>query len=174
MNEFSRLIYIYFNNQVTDALTITRLALNIFKQNYYENLNIPSINKIYLFNFIKEAYFCDITEVYIPYSKNLRYYDVNSLYPRAAKNPMPGNECYFIESFEEKDLDLDKLFGFFYCKVKTNNLYLGLLPVHFKNKLVSPNREYFGIWCSEKLKFAKSKGYDITIIKGYNFNNLPC
>lgn len=172
MNEFSRLIYIYFNNQVTDALTITRLALNIFKQNYYENLNIPSINKIYLFNFIKEAYFGGITEVYIPYGKNLRYYDVNSLYPRAAKNPMPGNECYFIESFEEKGLDLDKLFGFFYCKVKTNNLYLGLLPVHFKNKLVSPNGEYFGIWCSEELKFAKSKGYDITVIKGYNFNKV--
>ena len=29
MNEFSRLIYIYFNIQITDSLTITRLALNI-------------------------------------------------------------------------------------------------------------------------------------------------
>ena len=49
MNEFSRLIYIYFNNQVTDALTITRLALNIFKQNYYENLNIPNVSCDYIY-----------------------------------------------------------------------------------------------------------------------------
>ena len=27
-----------------------------------------------------------------------------------------------------------------------------------------------GIWSSEELKFAKSKGYEITVIKGYQFN----
>ena len=172
MNEFSRLIYIHFNVQLTEALTITRLALNIFKHNYYENKCIPSINKLYLFNFIKEGYFGGITEVYKPYGKNLIYLDVNSLYPYAALNPMPGTDCYFLESFEDKGLDLDNLFGFFYARVKTNNLYIGLLPVHKDNRLICPNGEFDGIWSSEELKLAKSKGYEITVIKGYQFNKV--
>ncbi|KZT15563.1 hypothetical protein NEOLEDRAFT_1081995, partial [Neolentinus lepideus HHB14362 ss-1] len=172
MNEFSRLIYIYFNEQMTDALTITRLALNIFKHKYYKNQYIPSINKIYLFNFIKEGYFGGITDVYIPYGRDLIYIDVNSLYPYAALKPMPGSDCYFIESFEDKGLDLDNLFGFFYARVKTNDLYIGLLPVHKDNRLICPNGEFDGIWTSEELKFAKSKGYEITVIKGYQFNKV--
>ncbi len=51
--------------------------------------------------------------MYQPTGKNLRYYDVNSLYPFAAKNTMPGHMCEYIES--KKELDLNDLFGFFYC-----------------------------------------------------------
>lgn len=51
---------------------------------------------------------------------------------------MPGTECKYIESFEDKGLDLDKLFGFFYAKVKTNDLYIGLLP----NSLVFYNTRF--------------------------------
>ena len=61
MFEFSRLIFIHFNEQMTNALTITRLALNIFKNKYYKNQCIPYINKIYLFNYlIFEIYFFGI------------------------------------------------------------------------------------------------------------------
>ena len=145
MNEFSRLLYIHFNIQLTEALTITRLALNIFKKNYYKNKAIPSINKIYLFNFIKESYFGGITEVYKPYGKDLIYIDVNSLYPYVALNPMPGTECEFIHSFEKKGLEIENLFGFFYAKIKTNNNYIGLLPIHLDNHLICPNGEFEGI-----------------------------
>ena len=157
---------------MTDALTVTRLALNIFKSKYYNKHCIPSINKIYLFNFIKEGYYGGLTEVYRPYGRDLVYIDINSLYPYAALNPMPGTDCYYIETFKDKGLDLDKLFGFFYAKVKTNNQYLGLLPVHRGGRLICPNGEFEGIWSSEELKFAKSKGYEITVIKGYQFNKV--
>ena len=172
MNEFSRLIYIHFNIQMTEALTITRLALNIFKSKYYQNQSIPAINKIYLFNFIKEGYFGGITDIYKPYGQDLIYIDVNSLYPYAALNSMPGSDCYYIESFDDKGLNLDNLFGFFYARVKTNNLYIGLLPVHKDNRLICPNGEFYGIWSSEELKFARSKGYEINVIKGYQFNKI--
>lgn len=178
MYEFSRLVYIHFNVQMVDSLTITSLALNIFKQNFYKNQNIPSINQIYLFNFIKEAYFGGITEVYKPFAKDSIYIDVNSLYPYVALLPMPGTHCEYLETFDEKGLDLENLFGFFYAKVKTNNQYLGLLPVRStkisgtEKGLISPNGEFTGIWCSEELKFAKSKGYDITVMKGYQFNRV--
>ena len=100
---------------------------------------IPSINQIYLFNFIKEAYFGGITEVYKPFGTNLVYIDNNSLYPVSSLNPMPGTNCFFVESFVESGLDLDNLFGIFYAKVKTNNLYLGLLPVRTNKGLIFPN-----------------------------------
>ena len=85
---------------------------------------------------------------------------------------MPGTECFYLESFEDKGLELDNLFGFFYARVKTNNLYIGLLPVHKDNRLICPNGKFYGIWSSEELKFAKSKGYEITVIKGYQFNKV--
>ena len=135
-------------------------------------MTIPSINKLFLFNFIKQGYYGGITEVYKPYGTNLVYIDVNSLYPLAALNPMAGLECIYMKSFEDKGLDLDKLFGFFYAKVKTNNQYLGLLPVRNDDRLIFPNGEFTGIWFSEELKFARSKGYEITVIKGYNFNKV--
>ena len=85
---------------------------------------------------------------------------------------MPGTNCFFVESFVESGLDLDNLFGIFYAKVKTNNLYLGLLPVRTNKGLIFPNGAFEGIWTSEELKFARSKGYEINVIKGYQFNKI--
>lgn len=51
------------------------------------------------------------------------YYDVNSEYPFVAKNRLPGNKYKYIEDLKGVGLNLE-LFGFFYCKVKTNNDYL--------------------------------------------------
>ena len=175
MDEFSQILYIQFNSELTEGLTITRLALNIFFKKYYfyKNKAIPLINKLFLFDFIKEAYFGGITEVYKPFGKDLNYIDVNSLYPFAAINPMPGIECNYIESLDQiNGLNLENLFGFFYAKVKTNDQYLGLLPVRRDNRLIFPNGKFEGIWTSEELKFAKEKGYEILVMKGYNFNKV--
>lgn len=73
---------------------------------------------MHIFSFIKEAYFGGITEVYKPYGKDLIYIDINYLYPYAALNLMPGTQCYWIESFEDKGLNLNELFGFFMLKLK--------------------------------------------------------
>lgn len=172
LNQFSSFIFIHFNVQMTEALTITRLALNIFKQKYFEDKNIPNINKLFLFNFIKEAYFGGITEVYKPHGTNLTYLDVNSLYPYVALNPMPGTQCKYLQSFNDEGLELDNLFGFFYAKIKTNDNYIGLLPLQLNNQLTLPKGEFSGIWSSEELKFAKLNGYQVKVIKGYNFNKV--
>jgi len=119
-------------------LTTARLALNIFLKKYLKDTLLPVINNKSVFKGIKKAYYGGVAGVYKPHGKNLRYYDVNSLYPFVAKNVMPGHICKYIES--TKPLDLSMLFGFFFCKVKTNNNYLGLLPVHHKG-LIMPNGE---------------------------------
>lgn len=170
MNKFSEYLNRKYYIQVTDSLTISRLALNIFLKEYLRDSKLPIIGKN-IFSDIKKAYYGGVTEVYKPYGKNLFYYDVNSLYPFAALNPIPGVNCTFIENVGNS-MDLKDLFGFFYCKIETNNNYLGLLPVHSKEGLIMPNGSWEGWYFSEELKYALSQGYKINVIKGYNFNKL--
>ena len=70
-------------------------------------------------------------------------------------------------------LNLDELFGFFYAKVDIKDSkypYLGLLPIEDKSLTIFPNGTFEGVWSSEELKFAKEHGYNIKVIKGYNFS----
>lgn len=170
MQKFSEYINRKYNLQVTDSLTISRLALNIFLKDYLKNSKLPIISKN-MFNDIKQAYYGGVTEVYKPYGENLLYYDVNSLYPFAALNPMPGENCSYIENYD-KSIDLNRLFGYFYCEVESNNSYFGLLPVHSEEGLIMPNGKWKGWYFSEELKYAASCGYKIEVIKGYNFNKI--
>ncbi len=172
MDKFNKYIFKTYDIQVTDSLTISRLSLNIYLSHYLGESKIPLINKPDIYNFVKLGYYGGITEVYKPFCEKGNYYDVNSEYPYVSKGTLPGNECKYIEDFTGLGLDLDKLFGFFYCKIKTNNAYLGLLPLHINGSLILPNGEFYGVWFSEELKFAKENGYDITVLKGYNFNRI--
>lgn len=182
MDNFNRYIFINYNVQVTDSLTISRLSLNIFLKNYLGRTQLPVIQNKAVFSDIKKAYYGGVVEVYKPYGRNLYFYDVNSLYPSVALNPMPGHKCEFWMQMRSAaggyylDLYKDDLFGFFYCKVNTNNVenkYLGLLPVHKEDgTLIMPNGEWCGWYFSEELKYAKEKGYDVEIYKGYKFNKV--
>ena len=174
INKFSDYVYLKYNIQVSKSLTISSLAMKIFLGKYY-NFNIPLIVKRSLYNSIKQSYFGGITEVYIPTNINnerLYYYDVNSLYPYAALNAMPGLDCVFESDINLDIKDIASLFGFYYCKVLTNNSYLGLLPLRTKNGLIMPNGEWEGWYFSEELKFAALNGYKIFVLKGYTFNKV--
>lgn len=149
IDKFNKYVYRKFRIQMTQSITIARLALNIFLKDYLGQSKLPLINKESVYDFVKKGYYGGINEVYRPYIEKGFLYDVNSLYPISAKNALPGNECHYIEDLTEKGLNLDELFGFFFCKVKTKDDYLGLLPIHEKGKLILPNGEFEGIWFSE-------------------------
>ncbi|RYE15199.1 MAG: hypothetical protein EOP34_04145 [Rickettsiales bacterium] len=137
MSKVNKQVFMDYDTDLKDTLTISSLAARIYLNNYY-NKNIPTINKASMYKDIKEAYYGGITEVYKPYGKDLYYYDVNSLYPYVAHQPMPGLECKKI-SFFEPIYDTSNLFGFFYCRIKTpEDLYLGLLPVRNATGLTFP------------------------------------
>jgi hypothetical protein len=179
VDSFGKHIFLNYSLQITDALTISKLSINILFSKYIKSneKNLPLIKNVNIFSFIKDSYSGGITEVYMPYGENLNYYDINSMYPFVAKNVMPGNKVTYIELQESeikegKSLDLNELFGFFYCKIKTREQYLGLLPIHSNNSLILPNGEFYGTWFTEELKLAKENGYEIQIIKGYNFNKV--
>lgn len=174
LDKFKSDLFIEHNLDLTEGLTISRLALNKYLKSYMKNSKIPLVNKLNQFNFMYFGYYGGRTEVFKPYGTNLKYYDINSLYPKAALNNMPGLNCYYKKSTTDKGLSLDNgLFGIFKAKVKTNNNYLGLLPVKTNYGLIFPIGEYIGIWPTPELKYAKDNGYDIQIIEGYAFDEIP-
>lgn len=149
MYEFSQYIFEGHNIQVTECLTITSLAVKIFLSNHYHEKGnyLPLIQNRSMYADIKQSYYGGLSEVYKGYGENLYYYDVNSLYPYAAMNDMIGRLCTYIETqTEEESLDIqkDKLFGFFYCDVKTTDDYIGLLPYRYINLLTYPVGEFSG------------------------------
>lgn len=173
LDKFKKDLFIEHNVDMTEGLTISRLALNKYLKYYLKSSNIPLINKLNQFNFIYSGYFGGRTEVFKPYGKSLFYYDVNSLYPKVALNKMPGLKCSYKKSFTENGLNLDNLFGVFRAKVKINNNYLGLLPVKTKLGLTFPIGEFEGVWPTPELKLAKDNGNEIKIIEGYDFEKVP-
>jgi DNA polymerase type B, organellar and viral len=144
--------------------------MNIFLNRFYKN-NIPLINNKSIYTNLKESYFGGITEVYKPYGKNLYYYDVNSLYPHSALNPMPGLNCVYEEDINKNIKDIiNNMFGFYYCRIKTSDKYLGLLPFRDKQGIIMPTGEWEGLYFSEELKFAYDNGYEIQVMSGYHFD----
>ncbi|XP_058722403.1 DNA polymerase-like [Vicia villosa] len=72
---------------ILNNLTLSSLALAIFRTNYYD----PNIWPIYIPNinedtFIRRGYYGGRADVYMPKGNNILYYDVNSLYPFIMKS----------------------------------------------------------------------------------------
>jgi hypothetical protein len=174
IEKFNYSLFVDHNLQMSEGLTISRLALNKWLFYYMKNSKIPLINNFDHFNFINFGYYGGRTEVFIPFGTNLNYFDVNSIYPFVAQKPMPGCEVNYLETLNEEGLNLEELFGFFIAQVESgpNNKYLGLLPVKTSSGLSFPIGKYSGVWSSEELKYAKSNGYKVKVLRGYNFNKV--
>lgn len=127
LTKTNKQVFLDYNVDMTDNITISGLALSLFFKDYYKD-NIANINKASLYKDVKQAYYGGITEVYKPKGENLYYYDVNSLYPSVALNEMPGLLCSKLVFYEDYH-NIDTLFGFFCCEIETPlEDYLGLLP----------------------------------------------
>nr|ABR20837.1 DNA polymerase [Fusarium proliferatum] len=163
-------LFLLFDIQMTESSTVSGIAMRIFLNKFYKNTDkLPLINSRQIYNDIYKAYYGGRVEVFIPKPINnekLYYYDVNSLYPYASLNDLPGLNWNYNEFIQKPNLY--DLFGFYYCKVESNNNYLGLLP--FRNEkggLSFPKGKWYGWYFSEELKLAAKYGYKIEIIKGY-------
>ena len=141
INSSNKSLHSNFNVQMVNCLTVSRLASDIYLKNFVEEDTsvLPYVNNMAIFNDIHNAYFGGITEVYIPRGENLKYYDVNSLYPFASYGTMPGLNAEYVDYFGQTIKLDDSLFGFFYCKIKSYDKgYLGLLPFRTKDRVIYP------------------------------------
>ncbi|KAF6170837.1 hypothetical protein GIB67_015789 [Kingdonia uniflora] len=80
-----------YNIDITSCLTLSSLAMKIFRSRYYNDkefpIHIPNRNED---EFFRSGYYGRHADMYKAYGKNLYYYDVNSLYPFIMKTyPMP-------------------------------------------------------------------------------------
>jgi len=66
---------------MTQHLTLSSIAKNKLLKYSLKKYKIPLIISIILYNLLYSAYFGGITAAYAPFSQNLTYLDVNSLYP---------------------------------------------------------------------------------------------
>ncbi|NP_862323.1 hypothetical protein BrnaMpl_p1 (mitochondrion) [Brassica napus] len=157
-----------FDIGITEVLTISSLALLIYRMKYYDMdvfpIYIPSRNED---NFIRRGYYGGHSDVYIKKGENLNYYDVNSLYPYVMKEyPMPGGQPTWHSDFNGKDLN--ELFGFIEAYVECpTHIHKPFLPYKEHDILRFPTGIWVGVYFSEELKLAKSLGYTIIPIKGY-------
>lgn len=111
MQKAQEIYWTQYNVDIVTKLTLSSLALSIFRTNYYDQNNWP----IHITNrnedtFIRRGYYGGHADAYKPIGENLYYYDVNSLYPYIMKSyPMPGGKPVWHGNLEGQDLD--NLFG---------------------------------------------------------------
>jgi len=113
----------------------------VFK--YNKNLFLIETSKQFIIFCFCEAYFVSksihtpIANILYLIKISLFYYNVNSLYPYAALNDMPGTKCKFEDNIDQNIKELNNIFGFFYVKVTApNNNYLGLLPYRINDSII--------------------------------------
>ena len=67
IDKINKYVYKKFEIQMTQNITIARLALNILLKDYLGEYKIPLINMDSIYNFIKQGYYGGINEIYKPY-----------------------------------------------------------------------------------------------------------
>lgn len=164
-------IYIDFKLDIcsVNIVSTSSLAFNIFRMHFLK-VEIPILNNVQE-SFIRRGYFGGATDYYKKYATNVKYYDVNSLYPYAMLNDMPGKLIKFYANLS--NFNLDNFFGFVLAEVTIPKTLVPLLPYKNKNgNTIFPTGTVIGIYFSEELKALKLKGYSIKLLSGYEFERI--
>jgi hypothetical protein len=162
----------YIDNYKIDITTIfstSTLSFKIFRTHYLQE-PLPILNKN-IDSFIRKGYFGGGTDYYTAYATNLKYYDVNSLYPLAMCKPMPYK---LINHFKNMlNIELNNFFGFAKAEVTCPvNMERPILPVKHNGKTIYPTGKWTGIYFSEELKAVVKLGYEVKLIEGYEFSKI--
>lgn len=155
-------------------MTISSLALSIFRMKYYDDEN----HRIYIPNknadtFIRSGFYGGHTDMYIPVGSNLFSYDVNSLYPFVMANrDMPGGPPVWHSDLT--NTKLTDMFGFIKALVITpDNMDRPFLPYRGDDDtLLFPTGKFIGVFFSEELIYAQSIGYRVLPLSGYLFKRM--
>nr|YP_009059706.1 DNA polymerase family B [Parasitella parasitica]AIO05756.1 DNA polymerase family B [Parasitella parasitica] len=155
-----------YNIDFSKCLSASAMAMKIYRTKFIK-LEIPILPS-HIDTIIRDSYRGGATEVYKTSGNGLYYYDINSLYPYAMINKMP----YKFICVENK-VDLNNFFGFVvadvYAPLSVFNPFLPFKDVKTGN-IQYPHGQFRGIFFSEELKLAQSKGYKITPTLGYRFS----
>ena len=171
IDKFSQIIFNHYRLDINKYLTLSSIALNLYRSNFQKESLIPKITG-QMYEDINKSYRGGLVDVYLPEGNILNIYDVNSEYPEAMCKDMPGGKVHYLEG----DINLNdySTFGFFKAEIEVgNNINIPVLPVKINNTTICPVGEWTGWYFSEELKEAQDiYGYKIKLIKGYNFERV--
>ncbi|XP_074362916.1 DNA polymerase-like [Apium graveolens] len=175
MKKAQEIIFNLYNVNINTVLTVSSLAMRIFRIKYYDAssfpIHIPNVNED---NFIKRGYYGGHVDVYKSYGEKLFYYDVNSLYPYVMqKEPMPAGKP--VWNIDLKNKDLGTLYGFIEAYVECpDSLNKPFLPYRDleTGSLLFPTGHFVGVYYSEELKYARTLGYKVYPLRGYLFKKV--
>jgi DNA polymerase type B, organellar and viral len=125
------MIFNLFGKNVHHYPTLPSLAFAIFRSNFMEDNIIPQLSGK-IAKDIRQGYTGGAVDMYIPEGKDIKCYDVNSLYPsQMFDKKMPvGFPTYFLGDITLVNPDA---FGFFYCKITApDNIKHPILQTHVK------------------------------------------
>jgi len=148
------------------GITAPATAMKIFRRNYLKN---PLPRSISTHDFVRRGYCGGRVEVFETWADCLRYYDINSSYPRAMLEPMPVGPAIEMdgeppERFWFNGGPNKKYIGFIEADVYVPEwTHIPVLPVKDKKtgKLVFPTGRLRGVWESEELALAIAEGATI-------------
>jgi len=166
----TKTIHTRYSVDLSRAFSTASLAITIFRTGYLK-FNIPILS-IPIDSYIRKSFIGGATEVYICRGKNLYYYDVNSLYPYAIKQPIPYNCLGYRKGSE---INLTEFFGFIQARIIVpSKIKIPILPWKDPNlgKLLYPRGCFTGYYFSEELKAAQKLGYIIQPLSGYEFDKI--
>lgn len=125
-------------------------AMSYFRRNHLHR-EIPRVQETH--DFVRQAYFGGMVQVFIREGKGLRYYDINSSYAASMLRPLPAGPCTEWEGEPTEKLT-DKA-GFIAADVDLPDMMFPLLPVRHEGKLLFPCGRLRGVWTWEELKRVK-------------------
>lgn len=161
-----------YSVDLTKVVSTSNLSLNIFRRHFMK-LSIP-ILKYNVDLFVRDSYYGGATDYYVAYGENIKYYDVNSLYPFVMKKDMPFEIVKFYELGSMNNISItSSIFGFFEAEIITPDyIKHPILPLKVDGETIYPIGKFKGIYFSEELKNAAALGYEIKLLSGYEFSKI--
>lgn len=141
---------IYLKHYQPSGIDFTRYNMNNYKVTQWE---------------LYQSYFGGRTEAFYigELDGDIKYYDVNSLYPFVMQEFEYPNPYGMIRRNKNADIE----YGAISCRVRSpRTLHLPILPTKMEvgngySKLVFPVGTFEGVWTAEELNYARSFGYEI-------------
>lgn len=151
-------------------MTTSSLAMSTFRLKYLKDTILYKLTPEKE-DFVRQGYYGGRTEIFKMVAKNVREYDVNSMYVSAMLNPLPmGSKGSWVTDFDFTDKNT---VGFLECEVNCpDHLHIPILPYKSpEGKLIFPTGQWTGVYYSEEIKEALKYGYEIKVKRALIF---PC
>lgn len=138
------------------GITAPATSMKIFRRNYLKRAIPRSIST---HEFVRRGYVGGRVEPYEEEASNLRYFDINSSYPKAMLDMMPAGESFHCDGEPPKRFT-DEYIGFIEADVTVPYMHIPVLPVKDEKsgKLIFPYGKVRGVFEWEELKVAVREG----------------